>query len=265
MLQEAKQIYENEASIIPDWRSIDRNELCRLYTQNEGDPTLKSAYFSAIILNYWGKLSFKKILRLDNGVYDVLVDSILKALHNRSWEKEGSSIYNDPKGPDKAINRIFKHTLINEYVKSNAQKYYADTSSVSMQELVEKTCGAISFDERDDTDDLCLSIDIEDFVKLNFKCKDYFMSFLIHIICYDDCIEKEIDGKKKFLSIKKVCARIHHMDDNWCEKFGELYGIDKDKVIKAAQYFVGVPTDVLTEKVKWYLRELRHYNIFTRG
>ena len=263
MLEEARKIYESDASLIGNWREMDKNDLCRAYVANEGDSALRSAYFSAIVLNYWNKLSFKKVLRLDNGVYDILVDSILKALKNRSWEKEGSSIYQDPCGPDKAINRIFKHTLINEYVKSNAQKYYADTSATSMELLIEQTNGAISFDEKDETGDICLAIDIKDFIVFNFKCKDYFMSFLIHIIAYDDCIEK--DENKKFLSIKKVCARLHHMDRAWCEGFAEQYELDPDKVEKAAGYFIGLSTDTLTEKTKWYLRELRHYNIFSRS
>lgn len=264
MLDETKRIYENCATaLIPNWRDLDKNELCRKYIEFENDPDLASAYFSAIMISYWPKLSTKNIVRLETGIYDILVDSVLKALKNRSWEDKNSSIYMDPNGPDKAINRIFKHTLINEYVKSNAQKYYADTSAKSLGVLEEETNGYISLGERDDTNDMCLSIDVQDFIRFNFKCKDYFMGFLVHIIAFDDCIEK--DSSKKFLSTKKVCHCIHHIDRNWCEKFGDMYGINVDTVEKASKYFSTLKTEILTQKIDWYIRELRHLELFTRG
>lgn len=262
MLESTKRIYEQEASLIPNWKEMDRNELCRKYIENEHDRQLASAYFSAIVLTYWGKLNKKEIPRKETGLYDLLIDAIMLALKNRAWEREDSTIYRDPNGPDKAINRIFKTRLINERIKSQAQKYYADTSSLSLNELLEKTDGYLDMGEEDESNEMCLSIDISDFVKINFKYKDYFMSFIIHIVAYENCIEDR-NGQKQ-VSIKKICGCIHHMDDHFYSRFSEEYGVDVDKVKKAAEYFIKLPTDVLTEKIKWYFRQLRHYNIFMK-
>lgn len=262
MLEEAKSIYEQEASYIPNWREMNRNDLCRKYVEYENDRQLSSSYFSAIVLTYWGKLNKREIPRQETGLYDLLIDSIMQALKQRAWEREDSSIYNDPNGPDKAINRIFKTHLINERIKAKAQKYYADTSSLSLNALLELTDGYLDMGEEDESNEMCLSIDIKDFVKINFKYKDYFMSFVIHIVAYENCIE-EVDGRKQ-VSIKKICGCVRHMDDAFCDRFAKEYEIDVDKVKKATEYFTNLQTDVLTEKVKWYFRQLRHYNIFMK-
>ena len=31
MLKEAKELYEQSANLIPNWKNIDKNELCNLY------------------------------------------------------------------------------------------------------------------------------------------------------------------------------------------------------------------------------------------
>lgn len=262
MLEETRRIYEQEASFIPDWREMNRNDLCRKYIEFENDRMLASSYFSAIVLTYWGKLNKKEIPRQETGLYDLLIDSIMLALKHRAWEREGSSIYQDPNGPDKAINRIFKTRLINERIKARAQKYYADTSALSLNDLLEKTDGYLDMGEEDESNGMCLSIDIKDFVKINFKYKDYFMSFLIHIVAYENCIDDR-DGVKQ-VSVKRICGFIHHMDDVFYERFAKEYELDVERVKKAAQYFINLNTEVLTEKVKWYFRQLRHYNIFMK-
>lgn len=265
MLEENKRIYEDYASSIPNWQEMDKSELCRKYIENETNPYMASAYFSAIVLSYWGKVKEPRYRqRMDAQNYDILIDAINKALKHRSWEREDSSIYNDPNGPDKAINRIFKHLKINELIKSKAQKYFADTSAKSLEELVEETNGYISLGEEDESNNICMSIDIEDFIKLNFDSKDYFMSFLVHIISYENCFTLD-ENMHRHLSIKKICKIIHHIDDVWCNSFSEKYGIDFDKVKKATQYFVGLKTEVLDKKINWYLRDLKYYGIFTRN
>lgn len=259
MFEDSKRIYELYAdSLIKDWRNIDSNELCRKYAEVESNKDLRSAYFSAIILKHWGKLHVGRIARLDFGVYDILVDTIVKALKNRSWENPQSSIYNDPNGPDKAINKIFRSLLINEYVKSNAQKYYVDTIANSLEELVEEAVNVHNESETDKTEDLCLNIDIQEFIKLNFVCKDYFMAILVHSIAYGNCFEK-IDNHWR-LSIKKLCKVIRHIKP---EIFANIYGLDLETTKKAVALFTEISTPKLSEKIEWYLRELRHLGIFS--
>ena len=264
MLEETRRIYENYADTIPNWRLLDKNELCRKYIEYENDPYLSSAYFSAIVLSYWGKIKESKYRqRMDSQCYDILIDSIMKALKNRRWEQPDSTIYNDPNGPDKAINRIFKHLQINEIIKSRAQKYYADTSAQSLESLIEETNGYVSLGEVDQSDEMCLDMDVIDHVTESFMSKDYFMGFLVHIVSYEQCFSTDDTGS--FLSVKKVCGILHHMDESWCKNFSEKYSIDLDLVKKAASYFVGMKTDVLTKKIDWYLRDLKYYGTFSRG
>ena len=59
MLDEYRKAYVESAKHIPNWKSIDRNQLCRSYKQleKEGSEELQDFYISAIILNFWHVLT----------------------------------------------------------------------------------------------------------------------------------------------------------------------------------------------------------------
>ena len=154
MFNECKQAYESSASSIPGWKNIDKNELCNLYIQNEDNPSLRDAYFSAIILNYWGdinKLYYKtNYTATKEQCYDWLIDSILYALKMRRWLNKDSSVYGDPNGPDKVINRKLKHTRINHLIAANRQKRMLNIGTLSVDEIDDEY--EKLYDENEDSD-----------------------------------------------------------------------------------------------------------------
>ena len=110
MLDEIKSTYLEQAALIPNWKSMTKTELCNLYIDNENNSYLRDRYLSAIILKYWPKIyslySNTYLTATYDDVYNWVVEGILYALKHRRWLEKDSNIYNDPDGPDKAINSV---------------------------------------------------------------------------------------------------------------------------------------------------------------
>lgn len=139
MLEETKKIYEEQANFIKDWKNINKNQLCNLYIQNENDSKLANCYLSAIILNYWNKIytlySKTYLTASYEDAYDWIIEGILYALKHRRWLDKDSSIYNDPNGPDKAINRKIKCIRLNFLSSQNRQKRKLRINLLSLDSL----------------------------------------------------------------------------------------------------------------------------------
>ena len=121
MLDENKELCRRTADIIPEWTSMSKNDLCRAYVANKGNEAAQNAYLSAILYRYWNLIS--KYYYMGVGVnraspeecYDWLVDSVCCCVNSASWEDPNSSIYKDPNGPDKVINRCMKCARLTYY------------------------------------------------------------------------------------------------------------------------------------------------------
>ena len=126
MLEDYKELCRKSADVIPDWRSMSKNDLCRGYVANKGNSRLQDAYMSAILYRYWSLISKYYYQRQNcaspEECYTWLVDSVLCCVNLASWENPESSIYKDPNGPDKVINRCMKCARLTYYQFINRKK-----------------------------------------------------------------------------------------------------------------------------------------------
>ena len=207
MLDEYLSLYEQQASLIENWRKINKNTLCNLYIANENEASLKEAYFSAIVARYWPAMT-KMYQRCSFGIseedcYHWLIDSVLYALEHRPWLDVKSNLYKDPAGPDKVINRCLKSKRLTHYQLLNKDKRVANLNTVSI-DGAEEDLGDYASDSLGLTDKMERSA-IENVVDgMIFNCieqRNYFTAILLDAMLYTDILENDTDDKKNNLTL----------------------------------------------------------------
>lgn len=240
MLEDIKATYERCADLqAPGWRTLNKNELFRTYSNYEGNKIKQEGYFAAIVVKYWGKLyKFKQIspgfTSLD--FYDWYIRGIRIILKLQPWTDPDSPLYNDPSGPDKAVNRALKTSRLTSYEKSNTYKRKANINSYSIEALEETYKDGVTPQhlqiEGVKEEDLPHLIMREAFAK-----KDYFTAFMIfNIIARDpfEVVENET-GKHLQYSEKKLARYMHNIDDRMCKVFAKELNIDVEEARFAAK------------------------------
>ena len=260
MLDEYKQLYKASADHIKDWETLDKNDLCKTCIKHENNQLLYNQYLAALVVRYWGLIpkfyAISTNLAEPLDCYNWLIDSIIYTLKHRRWEDKNAAIYNDPKGPDKMINRCMKSSRLIYYQFHNRKKRKKEYQLVSIDELKE------SFDsDYIDIEDESAAIneqeiDMEYFISEIFKRKEYFLAFILDCICNEDVFDST-DTSVKF-NIKHLAKRFKSIDEKYLHIFSEKYDIDYDQVYQAAILAKNIPDSKLRMKIEDTLLRLKH-------
>ena len=267
MLEEYKEICYRSASVISDWEKLSKNDLCRAYVSNKGNPLLQNAYLSAILYKYWnliGKYYYQSAnCATPEECYGWLVDSVSCCVNLAAWENPESSIYRDPNGPDKVINRCMKCARLTYYQFINRKKRRDDFGLLSMDELKELYGnGAPEPEDREQEYDISLLL-IKDYIVSEFNKKNYFVSFLIYFILYAnvfDVIKVEDDRVSEF-NLRKMCRVMNSFSEAELIAFSQETNIALSDVQRAAEYIRCIPVDNMRKKVQQALENLKHSKI----
>ena len=222
MLEETKKLYQESANLIPNWKQLDKNVLCNLYVQNEFNTELANSYLSAIILKYWNKIySLQANTYLTSSLedaYNWLVEGILYALKHRRWLDEDSNIYNDPNGPDKAINRKIKCIRLNHLVSENRDKRKIGINILSLD----------SFDDSDNFigEELEYSDTSYRIIIGLLKSHKYNQAVIVDLISNGDGFIK--DGDETVFSATELANIIYDLDDNYFDYFKTRYNLTNE-------------------------------------
>jgi hypothetical protein len=185
-------------------------------------------------------------------------DAIQYALSHRRWEDPDSSIYNDPNGPDKVINRIMKCTKVNlfQYVNRKKRKdAYKIKSLDAISELVNDNTMEI-VDREDELKNL--NIDFKMIIKNTFLLKDYFMAYMIDCILNENVFYYSKEKSCYEFNIKKLSRVICNIDESYCVRFADTYELDREDVIKTLKYFDKLNSNKLLYKIEYSLQRLKH-------
>ena len=260
MLNDYKEHCKASADLIlKNWASMSKNELCRAYIEHEQDTELANAYFSALLYKYWNLIpkfhAQSYNVAEPEEVYNWLVDSISYALKHRRWTDKDSNIYQDNTGPDKVINRRMKCARLTYYQFLNRKKRKQDFDTLSLDQLQEDHNDNLDLiDPNDSLNDA--SIDLKEFIRECFYKKDYFLAFLLNIIC----TESVFDNHK--FNYKKVVKYLKKIDETYCKGFAYLYDIDEALVLSTLKYFNKNSTNYLMQKIEYYMGILSHSQPF---
>lgn len=259
MLSEYKELYKTAADVIPDWTKKSKNDLCREYVKNKSNTTLKNGYFGAVMCKYWSLIS--KYHRMSANCasveecYSWLVDSVACCLNMAMWENESSSIYNDPNGPDKVINRCMKCARLTYYQFINRQKRRDSFGILSTDELQELYGShgeeGIDFEEQPGIANISVNQEVLSY----FAKKDYFVSFLL------DCIvSTDVFDVNHSFNIRKLVKTMSTLDDSYVDFFSDQYKLPYSDVSKAFTYLKAVPQGSMRKKVLQTLEKLKTSN-----
>lgn len=265
MLDEYKELCKLAASSIPDWTKMTKNNLCRAYVANKHDPELRNAYFSAILYKYWSLISkyyyMSSNCATPEDCYEWLVDSVSCCLDLASWENPESSIYKDPNGPDKVINRCMKCARLTYYQFINRKKRKDNFGLLSIEELQEQL-GNGAPEPEDPEQEIDLSeIMLRSYVVEQFNKKDYFVSFLLHNIVFSHVFDSSVDqDNRSFVefNLRKLVKVMNTLDNDFLNVFSSTYKIPKKDVEKAYQYVNAIPQGNMRRKIVQTLDKLKH-------
>lgn len=262
MLDDYKELYKQSASLIPETLKMDKNELARLCIKNENTPEY-SIYLSALLYRYWGLISkfyaMSTNLAEPEDCYSWLVDAIMYALKHRQWENPESTIYNDPKGPDKVINRCMKSSRLIFYQFQNRKKRRKEYQLISIEGLKEEL-NADSIDLEDDSSAINeFEIDMIFNISQIFRKKEYFLAFILDCICNESVFDA-IDDKITF-NIKHLVKKFKAIDDTYLKLFSQKYDLNLDEVYQAAILAKNIPDSKIRLKIEDTLLRLKHSDL----
>lgn len=267
MLDEYKELCRKAANLAPGWESLSKNDLCRAYVTNKNNPTLQNAYISAILYRYWnliGKYYYQSAnCATPEECYGWLVDSVSCCVNLAAWENPDSSIYKDPNGPDKVINRCMKCARLTYYQFINRKKRRDDFGMLSVDELKELYGNGAPEPEDPEQEYDVSSFLIKDYIIEEFRKKNYFVSFLIYFILYANVFDviKMEDYKVSEFNLRKMCRVMNTFEDGMLESFASEMHIPLEDVMKAAEYIRGVPSANMRKKVQQTLEDLKHSDL----
>lgn len=259
MINDYKKLCYQSAQIIPGWENIDKNELCRLYVK-ERDKDIANGYLSAILYKFWNitesnyyKQKYK--LATEGDCIDWTTTGILYALNHHVWDDESNSLYNDPKGPEKAINVCIYSTKVNFYQKIKHHKEKSFYDSLSLDNLMENASDAYYFPCTDE-DNISTSL-ANQLVKEAFLNKDYLKAFVLDGILTMNVFDTEVEGGDRYtiFSEKRLRKYIRNTDYESCSRFSKIYDVEYKVVVEALKSIK--KSSVLTNKVRKVLESLK--------
>ena len=270
MLKDIKQTYEHLASGIANYKSINKNTLLRAYVDvlEQGDLENAEMYFGAIVCRYWGLID--KYYNLNMKVvskemcYDWLINALLYALSHHRWTDPDASVYNDPNGPDKIVNRCMLCEKQSFYQNSNYDKNAINYRASSLDKMVEDAGDSV-FSETDITtlDDVVDST--VDLVKKEFLMQNYFTAIMIDGIVNFDTFVATIDdnGKHMQFSKRKLIKHIKTLDDDFINYFSKKYSVPKERVSRAVYLCQQLTPQRAYTQLRVNLDRLKTYKFLT--
>ena len=237
MIREYKENCAQSAQFIPGWKDIDRSELCRLYVANKDDEVLSNSYLSAILYKFWNITEHnyytqKYKVATEADCIDWTVEGITYALDRHVWDDPDNSLYQDPKGPEKAINVAIYSTKVNFYQRIKHQKEKISYESISLEQLMENSSDSYYLPTYDK--DTFADSYISKLIRDSFKDKDYMKAFVLDGIINTNVFQTVIENDKTYTVFddKKLRKHLRKLDPNYCKIFSSRYGIKFEDVLK---------------------------------
>ena len=258
MLDEYKQSYVECANLIEDWRNLSKNDLANLYIEHENE-IISNSYFSALVCKFWNLIShyyYKQGIKVATELdcYDWVIDGITEALKDRAWKDESNKLFNDKKGPEKAIVVNIMSIRANFYQYTKYDKRKLNYTSYSLEELEENCSDGYITPYVDSHDDLFDYIKEE--IKSAFSTKDYFIAFFLDALYTSELFFQDND-RVGGISIKKFNQYVESINESYLDNFSRLYDLTIDSVTRAFSYIKSMPSYRVHSNINRVINSLR--------
>ena len=253
--QEYKTLY-TAASSIPNWQTMNKNDLINAYIDNEEDKSLRNSYFAAIMCRYWKNI-FKYYAQSKNSgftiedCYSWLVEAIMIALRYRSWKKPNSILSQDENAPDKVINRCIYSRRQYYYYIANLKKNRGEYTKILLSTIEDDISNDHNkFLEDKNQEFIKANYDLYFVLRKFFLNKEYAKGIVFYTIIKDDnCIEKDrVNISRVMSSLLKTdyssLAVSLNIDNKYDKMVKELKLMDPKKLFKVIKNIVrSISTD----------------------
>lgn len=265
-LKECYESYVLGASSINNWRKMDENELINNYIKYEKDnPELAQSYLCAIFVKFWYAINSDYRACKVSGVtiedcYEWLVRAIMYVLRERIWLNPNSSLYNDPKGPEKAMRIRLASSRKMFYQESNYGCRKANFGVSSIEELTEANKFLPEF-SYSDPDFGWVNSSIQELIIKSFAKGDYFLAFMVDGICFYDVFKnvKKKDQKTEEFSKKKLARFMGTLGEIYAKSFSRRFDIKEDSVNAAINTGIKpLSADVIRKRINKNLIKLQN-------
>lgn len=249
MLDENKIIYEEFATTyLPGWKDQNKNDLIRK-ASTLPDGIEKDAYVAAIMLKYWSKISKFyarcSLVTSKEDIHEWLTTAILYAINKHPWDSPTASIYNDPNGPDKVINRGMECVRLTFYQQLNRYNRKINSAILSLDSLTEDYKDAAAPIYLDD-----YVYEVHDMIVQYFESEEHVLALLLNAILYENWESNPENAKCTAMHLKKL-------DLNDARLIASRYGINEDKIIKSVKYCNSLTIDKLRRRVEYAFIRLK--------
>lgn len=259
MLDEYRQIYQENANLISDWKKLSKNDLANLYIEHENEE-IANSYFSGLMLKFWNLIShyyYKQGVKSasEEDCYNWLITGITLALNKRVWKDPNNKLYNDPKGPEKAIMVCIMSDRANFYQYTKYDKRNLNYSSLSLNALEEISSDGFFMQYTDKY--ITLFDYIKDKIKKAFKEKDYLYAWFLDILFNFNLIVEKKEYNSYNISISKFNKCLKNIDLDYLKNFAYNYSLNfnevkasYDNVINSPQYITHVNINNILNQLK---------------
>lgn len=242
MLNEIYNSCRDVANQLRGWQKMSKNDIANLYLDSRGTER-GNVYAAALLCHYWYKVGLlwknNSNAMTQEDCYRIVWDGIEKAMNYAPWRNKDNSLFEDPNGPDKAINVCIESERKNYYGFSNRDKRKVNhnANSQSLDSLYESTKDySINLIDESEliyndstTGTLYIDLMIDKLIQ-NDKLPE---AIILDTICYNDSITTSvINGvRTNRFSERKLITTIHNLDDTYINYFSKSYGVDCKLVI----------------------------------
>lgn len=254
--EEYRTFYNCATTYLKDWQKMNKNDLANGYIDNEQNEILKGAYFSALMLRYWGNIGKYYNLSKSSGFtidecYSWLVEAIMYALKMRKWRDKNNYLYTDPNGPDKVINRCIYSRRKYYYYLSNLDNRAANHNKDSLDNLLESNIKEdynriLEVDESKET-----GFKLDTFYILNnlINRHKYIEAIVVYVILTKNCVNVN-ENKEYVINFNALSRRLlttnydsfldtFNMENSTCVKYiKELKSLGRGKVKTLAKKII---------------------------
>ena len=253
MVKEYKEMFQQAASVIPDYKEIPQIELAEKYLEKGPNA---DAYLSVLILRYWNVI--EKLLYKDYGLYDEkeaydwFMDSLMYAITYKPWLDPDSAVYQDPKAIEKILNTCVKCARANWFQASNRHKRKANHNASSLEALSEE------FKDSYIPRELTVTLDQDEYrylVEDAFNKQQYLFALMIDVLVNDVPLDKCTDTKSLILTIKRS---IRTLPPDYYQIFAENYNFTPQQVEKSFSFIYNMSDHKLKQSIENYIYKLRN-------
>lgn len=260
MLNEVLRSYESCAdSSVPGWRELSKNDLLNLCVDNKDDERLYNGYMSAIVAKYWN-VATKFYYQNSSSVtpeecYGWLLDSILYTLDKKQWRNPDKSVYNDPNGPDKVINRCMSSARLMFYQASNCTNrkinYQLFSSDKLQEDLGDSAFPAVEDAQLERVTDGSIPLVLQ-----AYKKEDYFSCAVIDTIAHKETYDVIKNNGEIYTQFnpRKLAKELRRCGEEYCSSFAKRYNVD---VSKMKEFVINIKNFSSDKMYRWIDRSLR--------